>query len=168
MNLSQWKTEFLSKNSRGDLIGLPLYAYKMSEQEFIDLEKCLQENIATYLKVWDINEVLSKSSAIPELFVLYAAIWWQREYDGTGMAWDPIFSSIGVDSDTINSSVRSAMIESGLRYWKIELNKDIGNLKFIGNIANQGGLPLKLIAAGHGILNTLLKRVLKDESPRLQ
>lgn len=162
MNLLQWKTEFLSKNNRGNHIGLPLYAYKMSEHEFVDLKKCLRENIAKYLNVWDINYVLSKSSAIPELFVLYAAIWWQREYDGTGMAWEPIFSSIGVDVELITSSVRSSMIESGLRYWRIELNQDIGNLKYIGNIASQGGLPLKLIAAGHGILNTLLKRVLKD------
>lgn len=162
MNLLQWKKEFLSKNNRGNLIGSPLYAYKMSEQEFIDLKKNLRENIATYLNIWDINDVLSKSSAIPELFVLYAAIWWQREYDGTGMTWEPIFSSIGIDVETVNSPVRSAMIESGLRYWRIELNHDIGNLKFIGNIASQGGLPLKLIAAGHGILNSLLKRVLKD------
>lgn len=62
----------------------------------------------------------------------------------------------------LNSNTRSEAIEKGFKSWGLTLNNDIGNLKFIGNIASQGGLPLKLIAAGHGNLNRLLNRVLKD------
>ena len=162
MNLSQWKKNFLEKNSRSDIQGAPLYAYKVSSEEFLDLKVCLSENIDLYLKHYDINYIFQISKDFPQLFVLYAAIWWQREYDGSGMAWEPIFNSVGINSSKLNSNIRSEAIETGFRLWSLKLNNDIGNLKFIGNIASQGGLPLKLIAAGHGNLNRLLNRVLKD------
>jgi hypothetical protein len=162
MNLLQWKNDFLSKNSRNDLLGAPLYAYKVTSKEFSELRECLQTNIWEYLSVYDINEICKKSAEFPRLFVLYAAIWWQREYDGTGMSWEPILFSIGLDSSSLDSNVRSDTIKKGFRQWELKLNTDIGNLKFIGNIASQGGLPLKLIATGHGNLNRLLNRVLKD------
>lgn len=162
MNLSQWKINFLAKNSRSDIQGAPLYAYKVSSEEFLDLKECLSENIDLYLKHYDINYVFHISKDFPQLFVLYAAIWWQREYDGSGMAWEPIFNSVGINSSELNSNIRSGAIEKGFQLWGLKLNKDIGNLKFIGNIASQGGLPLKLIATGHGNLNRLLNRVLKD------
>ncbi|MDP1765568.1 MAG: STY4851/ECs_5259 family protein [Methylotenera sp.] len=162
MNLSQWKINFLAKNSRSDIQGAPLYAYKVSSEEFLDLKVCLSENINLYLKHYDINYVFHISKDFPQLFVLYAAIWWQREYDGSGMAWEPIFNSVGINSSELNSNIRSGAIEKGFQLWSLKLNKDIGNLKFIGNIASQGGLPLKLIATGHGNLNRLLNRVLKD------
>lgn len=162
MNLSQWKINFLAKNSRSDIQGAPLYSYKVSSEEFLDLKVCLSENIDLYLKHYDINYVFHISKDFPQLFVLYAAIWWQREYDGSGMAWEPIFNSVGINSSELNSNIRSGAIEKGFQLWSLKLNKDIGNLKFIGNIASQGGLPLKLIATGHGNLNRLLNRVLKD------
>lgn len=163
MNFTVWKKNFLSTNNRESMLGLPLYAYKMSSTEFSDLKQLLTNQCATYLMHWDINEVFSKSNAIPELFVLYAAMWWQREYDGSGMNWEPIFGSIKLNANDLNSNIRSNMIDMGLRYWKISLNNDIGNLKYIGNIASQGGLPLKLIASdNNGNLNRLLNRILKD------
>jgi hypothetical protein len=162
MNLVQWKNNFLSKNSRDDLLGSPLYAYKVTTEEFYELKACLITNIFEYLTVYDINEICKKSAEFPRLFVLYAAMWWQREYDGTGMSWEPILFSIGLNSSSLDSNVRSDTIKKGFRQWELKLNTDIGNLKFIGNIASQGGLPLKLIANGHGNLNRLLNRVLKD------
>lgn len=162
MNLSQWKKNFLEKNSRSELSGAPMYAYKVTSDEFLDLKACLVENVSIYTDHYDINDIFKKSSDFPQLFILYAAIWWQREYDGSGMEWKPIFNSIGIKSSELNSNTRSEAIEKGFQLWNLNLNNDIGNLKFIGNIASQGGLPLKLIAAGHGNLNRLLNRVLKD------
>ena len=162
MKFIDWKNNFLSKNLRNELKGAPLYAYKVTSEEFLDLNACIKENIKKYLEYFDTNLIFVSSSEFPQLFVLYAAIWWQREYDGSGMAWEPIFKSIGLNSSDLNSNTRSEFIKSGFHQWNLKLNNDIGNLKFIGNIASQGGLPLKLIAAGHGNLNRLLNRVLKD------
>lgn len=162
MKFIDWKNNFLSKNSRNELKGAPLYAYKVTSEEFLDLNACIKENIKKYLEYFDTNHIFVSSTEFPQLFVLYAAIWWQREYDGSGMAWEPIFKSIGLNSSDLNSNTRSEFIKSGFHQWNLKLNNDIGNLKFIGNIASQGGLPLKLIATGHGNLNRLLNRVLKD------
>lgn len=168
MKFIEWREAFLAQknrhNLRGELLnGSPLYTYKMSALEFAELQSCLEANLQTYLKIYDINDICSRSTEFPALFVLYAANWWQREYDGTGMSWDPIFSSIRINYSDLNSNTRSQMIRRGFSYWNLSLNKDIGNLKFIGNIASQGGLPLKLIASDkNGNLNLLLKRTLKE------
>lgn len=168
MKFVEWREAFLSKNNRhqlrGELFdGVPLYRYKLSAIEFSELKDCLRTNLKSYLSVYDIEDISNRSAEFPPLFVLYAANWWQREYDGTGMNWEPIFSSIGVDYDTLPSNTRSQMIKRGFTYWNLQLNTDIGNLKFIGNIASQGGLPLKLIASDkNGNLNRLLKRTLKE------
>ncbi|ROH86128.1 hypothetical protein ED236_06605 [Pseudomethylobacillus aquaticus] len=167
MRFDEWRNAFLAKNNRqglneGLLNGAPLYSYKMTAEEFMSLQHCLASNLEIYLSHYQIDEICKKSSYFSPLFVLYAANWWQRKYDGTGMSWDPIFTSIGIDYSELNSVTRSEMIESGFREWNLALNADIGNLKFIGNIASQGGLPLNLIASGRGNLNRLLNRVLKD------
>jgi hypothetical protein len=172
MKFVEWREAFLAPNNRKNLRGesfngSPLYTYKMSALEFSELKSCLASNLQTYLKIYDINDICSRSTEFPALFVLYAANWWQRQYDGTGMNWDPIFTSIGINSSELNSNTRSQMIKKmikkGFSYWNLTLNDDIGNLKFIGNIASQGGLPLKLIASDkNGNLNRLLKRTLKE------
>lgn len=168
MKFAEWREVFLAHNNRQNLRaelfnGSPLYTYKMSALEFSELKSCLASNLQTYLKIYDINDICSRSTEFPPLFVLYAANWWQREYDGTGMNWDPIFTSIGINYSALNSNTRSQMIKKGFGYWNLTLNNDIGNLKFIGNIASQGGLPLKLIASDkNGNLNRLLKRTLKE------
>lgn len=168
MKFVEWREAFLSKNNRQELRGelfdgAPLYRYKLSAIEFSELKDCLRTNLKSYLSVYDIEDISNRSAEFPPLFVLYATNWWQREYDGTGMNWEPIFSSIGVDYDTLPSNTRSQMIKRGFTYWNLQLNTDIGNLKFIGNIASQGGLPLKLIASDkNGNLNRLLKRTLKE------
>jgi hypothetical protein len=149
MKFVEWREAFLAKNNRRNLRresfnGSPLYTYKMSALESSELQSCLESNLQTYLKIYDINDICSRSTEFPALFVLYAANWWQREYDGSGMSWDPIFTAIGINYSALNSNTRSQMIKKGFGYWHLTLNNDIGNLKFIGNIASQGGLPLKL------------------------
>ena len=162
MKFLDWKNSFLSKNSRQELKGVPLYAYKVTSEEYLELKECMKDNIKKYLEYFDTNQIFVSSTEFPQLFVMYAAMWWQREYDGSGMTWDPIFKSIGLRSADLSSNIRSDLVKLGFQKWNLSLNSDIGNLKFIGNIASQGGLPLKLIAAGHGNLNRLLNRVLKD------
>lgn len=168
MDFKDWRNGFVATSNREQLLGSwpsgsPLYSYKMSALEFDDLRECLIYNIDIYLKTYDIDLICKRSKYFPPLFVLYAAMWWQREYDGSGMYWEPIFSSIGIDYYTLNSNTRSEMIKKGFEAWNITLNDNIGNLKYIGNIASQGGLPLKLIASdNNGNLNRLLKRTLKE------
>ena len=166
-SFKEWREYFLSKNDRKALVGYlfdgaPLYAYKMNADEFASLQACLSANLKTYLSLYSINQICQRSAYFSPLFVLYAANWWQREYDGTGMSWDPIFTSIGIDYEDLNSVTRSEMIKTGFREWNLILNNDFGGLVYLGNIASQGGLPLKLIAIGQGNLNRLLTRVLKD------
>ena len=93
--------------------------------------------------------------------MLYAAEWWRQRYDGSGFAWDPILRDIGVSLDSWNPNQRSQCIKNGLTEWGLRLNETPG-MRYIGTIALQGGLPMKLLAQAKGPLGRLLRGVLRE------
>lgn len=140
---------------------MPLYTYRISTAEFSELENGLVEFLSAKLKYYRLGDIVKACEWFPSLFVLYAAEWWRREYDGSGWSWDPIMNRLGAETQSWNPTQRSACVEQGLAEWNIWISQTHG-FRFLGSVALQGGLPMKLVAAAQGKLGALLSRVLRD------
>lgn len=132
----------------------------MARQEFDDLESSIREFLEHDLKYARLREIVRSRSWFPALFVLYASEWWRREYDGSGWSWEPILLRLGAPSDGWTQAQRSECVEVGLAAWKIPVAESRG-FRFLGSVALQGGLPMKLLAAAHGNIGWVLSRTLR-------
>ena len=159
-SITEWKTEFLKSRGIEKVNGMPLYSYRMTLQEFDDLEFTLKTRLKAYLDYYSLAELSRHVPLFPSLFVLYASEWWQRRYDGTGWTWEPILDDIGLPSEEWNQNQRSECVEKGLSDWNLNLVNSRG-LRFLGSIAFQGGLPMQLLASSRGNLSRVLSLVLK-------
>ena len=115
-----------------------LYQYQLSHDEFECLKQTLK--VSAMLGVQHIFKDIKHWDAA---FVLYAAEWWRREYDGSSWKWENIFASFGGDVKELNTSQRNILIEKGLSYWRRNLRVINGRRRYLGSIAIEGGLPLK-------------------------
>lgn len=143
--------------------GRPLYAYRLNDSGFVELKAWLRDRLAAYR-----NNLATLSERDCGLFVLYAAEWWRRTYDGGRWKWDPVLEEIGLSTTDWTQSAKKHCVETGLRYWRIG-STGSGGLRFIGVIARQGGLPVALIAEARGRIGQLLGQVLRlagPDSPR--
>ncbi len=134
--------------------GKPLYQLRLSEVEFANLKQWLSDFLA--------ERALGALAARQEsaaLFVLFAAEWWKRFFKGVRWAWAPIIESLGANPDLWDANERSMCIEKGLQYWDLPPRNSRG-LRYLGAIAVQGGLPIRLLAEHHGNIGQLLKRLL--------
>ena len=155
-----WRRQFLGKRGLETPTGHPLYSYRLSAEEFADLEELLKTSLEMYLRTGTLGRVTQQIVYFPSMFVLYAAEWWRRRYDGSGWSWEPILSALEVPSDSWSPVQRSACIERGLREWKLELTTMHG-FRFLGSVAFQGGLPMQLLGAARGNIGRVLTRVLR-------
>lgn len=99
------------------------------------------------------------SQAPPAAFVLFAAEWWKQEYEGGAWDWSPIFKKLSVDADSFPPQLRSEFVARGLSFWQLRPLAD--GKRFIGSIAVNGGIPMRLLAHGSGPLATVLSQLLK-------
>ena len=134
----------------------------MDDEEFSSLESFLKENLTKYGRFSQTSlDIIRIASGFPALFVLYAAEWWRRRYNGSGFSWEPILRDLDVDSDSWTPMDRSTCVSTGLRSWQLSL-RATGGLRYLGTIALQGGLPMHLLAQAKGSLGRLLRTVLKE------
>ncbi|MDD9961774.1 MAG: STY4851/ECs_5259 family protein [Gammaproteobacteria bacterium] len=145
-----WVDAFLESRELPRPDGRPLYAYRCNGQEFGSLADTLSCQ-STY------GHIPSKEAV--RAFVLYAAEWWQRHYDGRHWAWEPILSSVDwlIDYPDLYGPVRDAC-----RWWKIDLVKlPKAGTRYLGTFACQGGLPLALVRDPQSPVTRYLRAVLK-------
>jgi len=162
MTPTQWKDDFLqSRNLTYQDIStssIPIYQLHITDEEFTSLKSVLQlssilgmDNVFKKVKFWD------------AIFVVYAAEWWRREYDGKSWKWENIFNSFGADVDDLNTLQRNRLVERGVGFWKRELRKVNGSTRYLGTIAIEGGLPLKQLSnseSNGGWLGHVLKQAI--------
>jgi len=132
----------------------------MTLTEFEELELMLKEMMSVFLGVAPLSLIARQVPFFPSLFVIYAAEWWRRRYDGSGWSWEPIVESLGAPADGWNQAQRSECVETGLREWRLRLS-DIHGFRFLGSVAFQGGLPMQLLAAARGNIGHVLGRALR-------
>ena len=164
MKPRQWIDEFLQKrNLAYEDIGLekrPIYQFRITDEEFESLNKTLK--LSSLLGLQHVFKDIMHWDAI---FVVYAAEWWRREYDGSSWKWENIFASFNADVKELNTAQRNFMIEKGLNYWQRDLRKINGRIRYLGSIAIEGGLPLKQLT-NSGTNGGWLGRVFKQAIPK--
>ncbi|WP_129125929.1 STY4851/ECs_5259 family protein [Geomonas oryzae] len=142
--------------------GRPLYDYRLTDEEFSTLETFLKEYLRKFGRFSNTPlDIIKDASGFPALFVLYAAEWWRRRYNGSGFSWEPILHDLDVDSDCWSHTQRSACVSTGIRDWQLPL-RTTGGLRYLGTIALQGGLPMHLLVQARGNLGRILRIVLKE------
>jgi len=164
MTPTQWKDNFLQ--SRGlsyeniSSGAVPIYQFHITDEEFANLKEVLKLS-----SILGMNEVFNKVKFWDAIFVVYAAEWWRREYDGKSWKWESIFNSFGADVVDLNTLQRNILVEKGLSFWKRELRKVDGRTSYLGTIAIEGGLPLKQLSNSESN-GGWLGRVLKQAIPK--
>jgi len=139
--------------------GRPLYEYRLTMEEFQELEEILKTWQNGCVDHFQLEQGLGLTS-FSALFVLYASQWWQRRYDGSGFSWEPILRDLGVDPNSWAPSERSQCVQEGLAAWRLR-PREHGALRFLGSVAVQGGVPLRLLGEARGGIGRLLSRVLQ-------
>ena len=137
-DLATWLNNFLRNRELDRPDGRVLYAYRCTADEFDSLVGVLKD-MSFDIGVAPRHHVNVQARA----FVLYAAEWWQRRYDGGYWAWEPLLESIGwrhVYYPDLYDPVRAA-----LRWWEVDLVRLPRSVRYLGTFACQGGLPLGLV-----------------------
>ena len=148
-----WLSTFLQARDLEQPDGRALYAYRCSEDEFLSLTELLKESAL---------ESLHFSRPLVQAFVLYAAEWWQRKYDGGRWAWEPLLGSIGcrgLHYPDLYEPVREAW-----RYWRVDLVRLPSSIRYLGTFACQGGLPIALVGDANSSIARYLRAVLRHSN----
>lgn len=157
---TDWKKKLLAGRGLEAPDARALYQYKLTTDEYSELEELLHKwlHLITQQVSFKLSDV-PRVSGFSALFVLYAAEWWRRRYDGAGFTWDPILRDLGVEPRDWTATQRSDCVRIGLRDWGLK-PRETGALRYLGTVALQGGLPVRLLAKAQGGLGQVLKRVL--------
>lgn len=129
----------LERNDLSDPDGRPIYKYEIRDDEFHRLEEELIQRSKRSLRSW--------SNADAAALCMYVATWWQRRYDGGAWSWSDPLEPVEL-ADTAHRSNYSSIhgaVERGLDYLGIELVTLEGKTQYLGTLAAQGGLPVRLL-----------------------
>lgn len=160
MNLStvnNWLSGFFSAHDRNieRPDGRALYAYQLQEVEF------------SFIEIFLSTALTSKAgrhewiAGTDRLFVLYAAEWFRRLYDGGTWKWDDVFKAL--DWPMLSAQERQKLAKDGLRYWKRDVfRRDSGHAAYLMTVVTEGGFPMRLVDQENTHLNRYLKAVLSD------
>lgn len=118
--------------------GRPLYKYRLSDSAFELLQHELRSKSAAL--AFDPGHILSAK------FVLWAAEWFRRHYDGTGRAWDAVGQPIGLKA----AQCGRRLTDTGLRHWRIPELRLNGTHHRLAAIARQGGFPVAALDGPSG------------------
>ena len=164
-NLTAWLSSLLKQKSVPNPDGRPLFAYDLSQDDYIELGHQLAGAVASAGGIAELAEISLGRPPIfspPAAFVLYASEWWKREYAGGAWSWSPIVKALGSLPDSFSPQLRSRFVSRGLAFWGLT-TQDRGKT-YIGPIVTNSGIPMRLLATGSGAVATLLGQVLKQAS----
>ena len=147
---ADWIHDFLRCRNLERPDGRALYAYRCRGQEFETLTEALKQSTPL--------DGLAGNSVV-RAFVLYAAEWWQRRYDGRHWAWEPLLTSIGWYA--VHYPELYEPIKKAWGWWKVDLVRLPTSIRYLGTFACQGGLPLALVGDAGSRVTHYLRTVLK-------
>ncbi|ECA4546823.1 hypothetical protein ELF01_24745, partial [Salmonella enterica subsp. enterica serovar Typhimurium] len=145
--LVQWISDFLSRRGLQEPDGRPLFAYKTSSEEFETLRQLLH----------GLNLGQHAHPEYAQAWLLFAAEWWKREYPGGAWRWGPLCEAAG-QRKVAHEKTRSLVID-GRRQWRLQTTIKSEGKRFIGLVAVNGGLPMRLVESAQGGLSRLLRMV---------
>jgi hypothetical protein len=130
---------------------VPLYRYKLAPGTFERIEKKLSSSLQSEVQ----------HPALAPAFVLWAADWFRRSYQGGKPKWDDIGAALKVD---LSWSEWTRIADRGFALWEIApliRASDESNQR-LANLARQGGFPAAAIASGAGWPRKFLERVVGE------
>ena len=154
--LKEWLLGMLANRGCSRPDGRWLYAYRLLSSEYDSLRECLCEATRTT----GVSPLACRNKYFAPLFVLYAAEWWRREYDGGPWKWGPILASLQVEKDDLPPNERSGAVLEGFAFWGLRPASD--GKRYFGAVVAHGGLPLKLIGHGGSRLAAVMGTVLRQ------
>ena len=132
-SVREWLVSFMGERKLETPDGRPLYAYRCTQSEFVEAaERLSAAGQEGRLGAWEIRA-----------FVLFAAEWWQRRYNGGPWSWEPILRHVGWDD--VHYPDLYDPVQRALRWWRVELVRLGLTTRYLGTFACQGGLPLSLV-----------------------
>lgn len=156
----QWIQTLLSRCHLHRPDGRPLYAYRLSDDEFQSLRKLLTK--CDHRKI----EAMGGESHYLTCWFLYAAEWWKRSYSGGAWSWTPIFQTLNYGD--LDQQMRRKWVDAASDFWGLK-DEVVGGKRFLGKVVVNGGLPLKLIKEADGklydILHSTLGEALRTSTP---
>lgn len=166
MTPGEWCAKLLSRHDLTEPDGRRLYEYRVNDAEFACLKKLLQE-----LSADGIEQAMSHSH-FDQAFVIYAAEWWRRHYEGD-WGWQGILKSFSPDGDKLAIQPRNSLVEKGLSQWRRVVRTTNLRRSFLGSVAIEGGLPLKQLTTASGgwlqkTMYLITKRFVELEDGRLE
>ena len=146
MNPTTFFRTFLNNRGLQKPNGIPLYSYKLTTREYIQL-----------------SETLSLHSQQSEdwnaCFVLFATEWWRKNPKGGAWSWDPIMNAVNKSPTTVLQ--RNRIVTSGFQSWKREVQEDSAGNDYLGTVIIESGLPLKVLTDNH-YLATLITTLYRE------
>jgi hypothetical protein len=92
-------------------------------------------------------------------FCLFVSEWWRREYPGGPWAWASPMAEIGWEDVRYESLL--ALTERGLGFWRRKIHQGDVSRAFLGTLAREGGLPIRLVK-DDAPLRRYLKLLMQD------
>ncbi len=131
-----------------------LYQYRVSDEHY----QALQEHLSSrYHQLKDIHT--ARRHGLDKAFVLYAAEWWRREYDGD-WGWKELLDSLHPTLNDLSSTERVNLTEAGLKQWGLSIRKSynehgVRRRNALGSFLIEGGLPIHFITTSSNANNWL-------------
>lgn len=138
---SEFLKQFLAKRNLSSPTGSALYSYKTTQAEYEKLKKVLTQ--------------APTARSTSDCFVLFAAEWWRRHYEGGSWEWEPIFEEIH-KKNWNTAQQRRQFVMQGLDYWRRPIfQHDEGPNSYLGTLFFESGLPVRLLT-NEGYVRALL------------
>lgn len=129
--------------------GRPLHRYRLSDEGFTQLERKLSSQASTLR--------FAPGPILAASFVLWAAEWFRRHYDGKGLRWEDLGRVLGFHAE---QQEWRRLADLGLKRWGIPELRINGVRYRLAAIARQGGFPLAAIEGqGSGWAPSFLGRL---------
>lgn len=140
--------------TRCPVSGGPLYSYRLSDQEFQELQALVAQRAQrTGIEHFDNHEAA--------VFCLYGAEWWRRNFSGGAWSWENILRPVGAELSG-SVAVLYPIVRKGLLYWKRKVRTTGSRNIFLVTLAIEGGLPLKLIQRDGLWLRRYFRRLMEQ------
>lgn len=155
MNPDSWIVALLNSKNLARPDGRMLYGYRLTDEEF----RSLRETLSFATSFGKLDDVSNRIRGFSALFVLYAAEWWRREYQGGAWRWSPIIRTFQDNAEEFDAAARTKCVISGFAFWGHRPSGD--GKKFFGSVVAHGGLPLNFIAHGGGKFASIMEHTLR-------
>lgn len=147
MSLDHWISDFLAKRGLQHPDGRPLFSYKTSADEYKQLRQLLRS----------VHASKHAHTLLPQAWLLFAAEWWKREYQGGAWRWAPLCEAAG--QLKLSHTHTTQLVTMGHKQWRLQTDIKSEGKRFIGQVAVNGGLPMRLVESAQGGLSGLLRMV---------